>query len=267
MGWLKKLFGPTQSAPQKPAHPDYVMQEYNALKSNNYDLGETYTTFSATLLWTAITRMKRNRAFNASDFSFCVEAKTIEIKSLADQKMQGSGKGNYTAVDVETTGLSAVEDRIVQIAAVKVRNFEIIDKFEMLVNPKKRIPMAAQNIHGIDNEMVRDEPTIDKVLPLFCEFIGNDLLVFHNSSFDLSFIKNAYRKVFDKEFKPKTDCTMKLFRARWLEAMGRETTIATLGHVTETLLGMEEYWKYKGGAHNALTDAIATAKIYSRMVS
>ena len=91
--------------------------------------------------------------------------------------------------DVETTGLNPVDgDRIVEIAAVKVRNREIIGTFESFVNPQRPIPKEAQAIHKITPAMVADAPTAAEVLPGIIHFIGGACLAGHNIKFDLDFL-------------------------------------------------------------------------------
>lgn len=96
---------------------------------------------------------------------------------------------DYTLFDIETTGKSIYTAKITEIAAVKVRNSEIVDKFNQLVNPGEIIPLDIIVLTGITNEMVEGMPTIDEVLPKFLEFIGDDIIVGHNiNSYDLNII-------------------------------------------------------------------------------
>ncbi|MCA9394396.1 MAG: 3'-5' exonuclease [Candidatus Omnitrophica bacterium] len=91
--------------------------------------------------------------------------------------------------DVETTGLYPRDgDRIIEIAAVKVRNNEIIDTFDQLINPERDIPLEAQQVNNISDAMVADAPTAEAVLPQMLDFIGGASLVGHNVKFDLEFL-------------------------------------------------------------------------------
>lgn len=94
-----------------------------------------------------------------------------------------------TYIDTETTGLHPGEDKIVEIAAVRVRNNQVVDSFQRLVDPLKHIPAAASRINGITNDMVSGKPTFENVVMDFLEFIGDDILVGYNVSFDTSFIE------------------------------------------------------------------------------
>jgi DNA polymerase III epsilon subunit family exonuclease len=93
--------------------------------------------------------------------------------------------GEFVVFDIETTGLSAVYDRVIEMAAIKYQQGVEVDKFVTLVNPK--VPIYNSFIHGITNEMVKDSPTIAEVMPNLLEFLGDCLLVGHNVSFDLRF--------------------------------------------------------------------------------
>jgi len=76
----------------------------------------------------------------------------------------------YTVIDIETTGLSKGYHQITEIAAAKIRSGEIVDSYQTLINPKVSIPHFITGLTGITNEMVKDSPTIDKVLPTFVDF-------------------------------------------------------------------------------------------------
>lgn len=102
----------------------------------------------------------------------------------------------YVAFDVETTGLSPEEDRIIEIAAVRVVDDQIVDRFQQLVDPGMVIPPEASAINGITDDMVKDCPMIERVLPAFLDFMGSDFLAAHNARFDLGFVGaacNRYR--------------------------------------------------------------------------
>ncbi len=100
----------------------------------------------------------------------------------------------FVVFDTETTGLYPGYDQLVEIAAVRCRNGEMLDTFETLVNPEREIPAEATALHGITNEMVAEAPSgLDAVLSFF-EFVVNDPLLAHNAPFDERFISfNCYR--------------------------------------------------------------------------
>ena len=103
--------------------------------------------------------------------------------------------GGFVVFDLETTGLRQY-DRIIEIAAIKYdKDFREIDTFETLVNPEKKIPEASIAIHGINDDMVADSPTISEVLPEFFAFIeGYPIIGYNAASFDIKFLNSAVNK-------------------------------------------------------------------------
>ncbi len=100
--------------------------------------------------------------------------------------------GEYVVFDIETTGFSSQNDKIIEIGAVKIKEGSIIDRFSKFVNPGIPIPANIVELTSITDEVVRNEESIDVVLKDFIAFIGDSVLVAHNASFDISFIrKNA----------------------------------------------------------------------------
>jgi DNA polymerase III epsilon subunit family exonuclease len=95
----------------------------------------------------------------------------------------------FVAFDLETTGLSPAAGRIVEIGAVKMKNRHVLEKKAWLVNPGIPIPGVVQNIHGITDEMVKDAPRFQQVFRDFVAFAGNAVLLAHNASFDVRFIR------------------------------------------------------------------------------
>ncbi|WP_102346908.1 PolC-type DNA polymerase III [Bacillus sp. Marseille-P3661] len=101
----------------------------------------------------------------------------------------------YIVFDVETTGLSAVYDTIIELAAVKVKGGEIIDRFEAFANPHHPLSATIIELTHITDDMLKDAPDVDVVLKQFKEWIGNDTLVAHNASFDMGFLNVGFQKI------------------------------------------------------------------------
>lgn len=95
---------------------------------------------------------------------------------------------NFVAVDIETTGLNPVTDKILEIGALKIENGNIVDTFSELVNPDMEIPERIIELTGINDEMVKNCPDISCVIKKFVEFCDKDVLLGHNLKFDYSFI-------------------------------------------------------------------------------
>ena len=97
---------------------------------------------------------------------------------------------NVTVVDFETTGLYPDSgDRITEIGAIKMSGNKVRGVFTSLIFPERAIPESATFITGITNEMVKNAPTIGQALPLFTDFVQDDILVMHNAKFDGSFLR------------------------------------------------------------------------------
>jgi len=107
----------------------------------------------------------------------------------------------YVVFDIETTGFSAQNDRIIEIGAVKVKNGEIVERFSTFVNPQTPIPFEIEKLTGITDDMVLGEPVIEEVLPRFLAFCDGAVMVAHNAGFDMSFIRrNSERQGIPCEF-------------------------------------------------------------------
>ena len=100
--------------------------------------------------------------------------------------------GEYCVLDLETTGLSFRTEKITEVGIIKIKNGEIIDKFECFVNPEKSIPAEVVEVTHITDEMVKDAETIDKIIPKIIDFIGDSVLVAHNADFDIGFLKHNF---------------------------------------------------------------------------
>ncbi|WP_442600908.1 PolC-type DNA polymerase III [Paenibacillus sp. KN14-4R] len=103
--------------------------------------------------------------------------------------------GTYVVFDIETTGLSIANNRITELAGVKMQEGKEIDRFSTFINPHQNIPYHIQQLTNITNEMVQDAPELEEMLPKFVEFVGDAVIVAHNARFDMGFIQ-AYLKKF-----------------------------------------------------------------------
>lgn len=103
----------------------------------------------------------------------------------------------YVILDVETTGLSAQLDKIIQISAIKYDSHgKMLECYNTYVNPGIRIPESASRINHITNEMVSAAPCAEDIADAFLTFVGNSLLVGYNVTFDLKFLNNTFGGVF-----------------------------------------------------------------------
>ncbi|MCQ2378530.1 MAG: 3'-5' exonuclease [Victivallaceae bacterium] len=120
--------------------------------------------------------------------------------------------GPFTVFDLETTGMSPVCDRIVEIGAVRVETDGSRREFKTLVNPLRPIPRAATAIHHIDDEMVADAPSFSVVAPDFLDFAENSTLIGHNVRFDLGFLQESLDRDHLPLWRGKTLDTIKLLQ-------------------------------------------------------
>ncbi len=100
----------------------------------------------------------------------------------------------YTVFDIETTGLSVNFDKIIEIAAIKVKNGQIIDEYTTYVNPERPISTLTTNITSIKNSDVAMAPKIEEVIHDFKDFFKGTIMVAHNAHFDMGFIINEMKK-------------------------------------------------------------------------
>lgn len=99
---------------------------------------------------------------------------------------------DFVVFDFETTGLSPVNDKIIEIGLVKYREGIEIDSLTTLINPKIKIPAAASNVNNITNSMVKNMPCIEDVHDQVTSFINGETLVAHNAPFDIGFLVNNF---------------------------------------------------------------------------
>ena len=95
----------------------------------------------------------------------------------------------FVAFDLETTGLSSRSDRIIEIGAVILKNGQEVDRFQTFVDPERPLEKKIVELTGISDDMLKGAPKIEEVLPKFLEFVGDRILVAHNSDFDTGFIR------------------------------------------------------------------------------
>ncbi len=101
----------------------------------------------------------------------------------------------YVAFDLETTGLSAQHDVIIEIGAVVMKRGEVLDTFQTFVAPGRKLTPKIIDLTGITDEMLVGAPPIDEILPKFLEFVGGRPLCAHNADFDIGFVTAACERL------------------------------------------------------------------------
>ena len=114
-------------------------------------------------------------------------------------------------LDLETTGMSATQERITEIGLVEVVNGEYVGNWSQLVNPQRSIPPFIQSLTGITNRMVRDAPSFEQFAPALFERLEGKLLVAHNARFDYGFLKSEFARL-GMSYRSRVLCTAKLSR-------------------------------------------------------
>lgn len=119
---------------------------------------------------------------------------------------------DYVVVDLETTGLDTKWCEIIEISALKVRDDKIVETFDSLVKPKDEIDDFITELTGITNEMLRDAPGIETVLPAFLDFLGDNIILGHNVNFDINFLYDSKISLLGAPLKNNFIDTMRIAR-------------------------------------------------------
>lgn len=161
---------------------------------------------------------------------------------------------DYVVIDIETTGLSSDYDEIIELAAIKIHNGEVIDKIQTLIKPTMKICSFITELTGITNEMVKDAPNISETLPDYFKFIGDSIVLGHNVSFDVNFIYDVSEYFGCGYFSNDYVDTMRIFRKLCPEdAHHRLKDMVKKFNVDST-----QY-------HRALADCMSTYQCFEKM--
>ena len=155
----------------------------------------------------------------------------------------------YVVVDIETTGGRATSHRITEIAAIKMRNGEVLDQWQSLINPRRPIPAQITALTSITNSMVADAPVFAEIADEFDEFCENAVFVAHNVRFDYGFICEEYRRLGCHFHRP-TLCSCVQMR-KWYPGLPSYS----LGNLSQYFdIDLDQH-------HRALCDAEAAAEL------
>lgn len=159
----------------------------------------------------------------------------------------------WVVLDVETTGLSPGRDRVIEIGAVTGEGARIVDEFHSLIDPGRPVSWQAQRVHGISDGMLRGQPLAHEVLPEFFRFLGKSVLIAHNASFDLGFLRQEFARL-GFGLGNRHHCTLQLSR-RMLPFLPNHRLETVARHLFGTL-------DTQVRLHRALADARLTARVW-----
>ena len=167
-------------------------------------------------------------------------------------------KASYVVFDLETTGLSARYEKIIEFGAVKISGGRVIDRVDILINPEKHIPEKIAKITNISDALVEKEKTISEVLPGILEFIGDSILITHNAQFDVSFLNEALKSCGYSELTNPIIDTLALSRYSFVDS--RYHNLGTLCRRLEVEYDEES-------AHRADYDAFVLSEVWQILLA
>ncbi len=184
-----------------------------------------------------------------------VEAYLVDdtAKAVYGDKVCNFAEDEFVVFDIETTGLSCVNDKIIEIGAVICKGDEILDRFDTFVNPHTALSKETTELTSITDEMVADAPELRDAIKAFLDFCGDRPLVAHNAAFDTSFIRTACSELGYE------------FNYTYLDTYGISRFVNTdlKKHKLDAIqryFGLEDFHH-----HRADSDAEITAKIFHKM--
>ncbi|MBD2845248.1 PolC-type DNA polymerase III [Paenibacillus sp. IB182496] len=130
---------------------------------------------------------------NGIKLLYGVEANVINdaVPMVLNPREQALADAEYVVFDIETTGLSVINNKIIELAGVKMVNGQETERFSTLIDPHEKIPYHIQQLTNITDDMVAGAPELGPKLQEFVAFVGNAVLVAHNARFDIGFIQAA----------------------------------------------------------------------------
>lgn len=171
-----------------------------------------------------------------------------KLKSIIHEALDRSV---FIVFDIETTGGNPERNGITEICALKVKDGEVVDRFYSLINPMISIPPIVRKMTGITNQMVADAPVIHEVFPDFSEFIGDHILVSHNTIGDLIFLRHFAKETLNRDLSNFFLCTHLLVEKLCPEAPDK------------SLKGLSRHFNLSGDQfHRAEADAMQTWELF-----
>ncbi len=184
-----------------------------------------------------------------------VEAYLVDdLKNIVENSKNQKLEDTYVVFDLETTGFSPINHKIIEIGAVKVEQGTITERFSSFVNPEVPIPFKIEELTGIRDDMVLNAPKIEEILPQFLSFCEGSVMVAHNAGFDMSFIsKNSERQGLDCAFTIVDTVALARVLLPQLNRFKLDTVAKALK------ISLENH-------HRAVDDAACTAEIFVKFI-
>ncbi|WP_235427128.1 PolC-type DNA polymerase III [Cohnella kolymensis] len=188
---------------------------------------------------------------------FGVEANVVNdaIPMVLNPRPQNLAEATYVVFDIETTGLSVVNNKIIELAGVKIKDGQEIGRFATFINPHEPIPYNIQQLTNINDEMVKDAPELEPKLKEFIEFIEDAVLVAHNARFDNGFMQEACKRHGLPPIQNPVLDTLEL--ARYLHPTMKNHRLNTLSDLYK--VSLENH-------HRAIDDTIALAGVLAGLL-
>lgn len=178
--------------------------------------------------------------------------KIRNIRTAAQKKAQ---RQDYYVVDVETTGLRADQNDIIELAALHVEDHQPMETFSVLIQMSVKLPAAITELTGITDEMLKsDGIALGDAMQKFLNFVSNCRVVCHNAGFDYAFLKAACRKCHLPEFKNQYADTLQIAKRKLPSAPDHK--LSTLARLLECEVS---------GEHRALDDCRTTYQVYEKL--
>lgn len=157
----------------------------------------------------------------------------------------------YIVLDLETTGLSPNYDEIIEFSGLRIKDGNIIEELSMLIKPEYKVSGFISNFTGITNEMLEDKPSIDLVIDEIIDFLGDSVLLGHNTHFDVNFIYDNYARLRDKSFENNYMDLLSIVRKLYPEWKNHKlSTVATNLKLTNL------------PTHRSMSDCLSTFEAY-----
>jgi len=184
-----------------------------------------------------------------------IDENVVELKD-EDHNSRILHKSDFVVVDLETTGAKAPPCRITEIGAYRIRDGRIVDEFQTLVNPQTSIPPFIVALTGITDSMVKDAPMFSNIAHEWLDFVGESIVVAHNTAFDIRFLNHEIGIIYPglKMANPHL-CTVKLSR-KLLPDLENHKLHTVAEHFSISI----------NNRHRAAGDAHATAQVFLYML-